>query len=233
MRPACLLAALLSLGLVGPATAQNVVVTGQTVVQHVKPGGDSAGVAVWLVPLDPTLPLNAQGKRFQLAQKGKKFEPHVLIVPVGAMVGFPNRDPFFHNVFSLYDGKRFDLGLYEAGSSRSVQFNRAGVSYIFCNIHPQMSAIVISVNTPFYTITGKDGRFSFADVPPGRYQLKVWYERALPEKLAGLAREVIVSARQRDLGEVSVPEEASLPAPHKNKYDREYDNTSSPYGPVR
>jgi plastocyanin len=228
-----LLAALMSLSLMGPATAQNVPVTGRAVVQHAKPGGDNAGVAVWLLPLDQTLPLNAQGKRFQLVQKDKKFEPHLLIVPVGAMVEFPNRDPFFHNVFSLYDGRRFDLGLYEAGSSRSVQFNRAGVSYVFCNIHPQMSAVVISVSTPFYTITGKDGRFSFPDVPPGRYRLKVWYERALPEKLAGLAREVTVAAGQRDLSEVTVAEEASLPVPHKNKYGREYDNTSSPYGPVR
>lgn len=233
MRSACLLVALLSLGLIAPATAQNVLVTGRAVVQHVKPGGDNANVAVWLLPLDQTLPLNAQGKRFQLVQKDKKFEPHLLIVSVGAVVEFPNRDPFFHNVFSLYDGRRFDLGLYEAGSSRSVQFNRAGVSYVFCNIHPQMSSIVISASTPFYTITGKDGRFSFADVPPGRYQLKVWYERALPEKLAGLAREVTVNARQRDLGEVTVAEEASLPAPHKNKYGREYDKIPSPYGPVR
>ena len=232
MRPARPLVALLSLGLLGPAMAQNVIVTGQAVVKHVKPGGDNAGVAVWLLPLDQALLLNVPGKRFQLTQKDKKFEPHLLIVPVGAMVEFPNRDPFFHNVFSLYDGKRFDLGLYEAGSSRSVQVNRAGVSYVFCNIHPQMSSILISVNTPFYAITGKDGRFSFADVPPGRYQLKVWYERALPGKLAGLAREVTVSARQRDLGEVIVSEEASLPVPHKNKYGREYDNTPSPYDPV-
>ena len=233
MRSACLFVVLLPLALVGTAAGQNVVVTGRVAVQHVKPGGDDANVAVWLLPLDQTLPLNPQGKRFQLLQKDKKFEPHLLIVPVGAMVEFPNRDPFFHNVFSLYDGKRFDLGLYEAGSSRSVQFNRAGVSYVFCNIHPQMIAVVISVSTPFYTITGKDGRFSFPDVPPGRYQLKVWYERALPEKLAGLGREVTVSAGSRDVGEVTVAEEASLPAPHKNKYGREYDKTPSPYGPVR
>lgn len=233
MRSACLLVVLLLLGLMAPAMAQNGLVSGRAMVRHVKPGGDNANVAVWLQPLDQTLPFNAEGKRFQLLQKDKKFEPHLLIVPVGAMVEFPNRDPFFHNVFSLYDGKRFDLGLYEAGSSRSVQFNRAGVSYVFCNIHPQMIAVVISVSTPFYTITGKDGRFSFPDVPPGRYRLKVWYEGSLPEKLAGLAREVTVNAREHDLGEITVVEEASLPAPHKNKYGREYDKAPSPYGPVR
>ena len=78
------------------------------------------------------------------------FTPHLLVVPVGATVAFPNADPFFHNVFSLFDGKRFDLGLYEAGSSRNVHFERKGISYIFCNIHPQMAAIVIALTTPLW-----------------------------------------------------------------------------------
>ena len=63
---------------------------------------------------------------------------------MGAVVQFPNHDPFFHNVFSLFEGKRFDLGLYEAGSSRNVSFDRPGISYIFCNIHAEMSAVVIA-----------------------------------------------------------------------------------------
>jgi hypothetical protein len=58
-------------------------------------------------------------------------------------VQFPNKDPFLHNVFSLFDGKRFDLGFYEAGSSKTVNFDRAGVSFLFCNIHPEMSGAVI------------------------------------------------------------------------------------------
>jgi len=65
----------------------------------------------------------------------------VLVVPVGSVVDFPNHDPFFHNVFSLFDGKRFDLGLYEAGATNSVRFDRLGVSFLFCNIHPEMSAV--------------------------------------------------------------------------------------------
>ena len=76
------------------------------------------------------------------------FTPHILVVPVGSVVRFPNADPFFHNVFSLFDGKRFDLGLYEAGSTKEVTFSREGLSYIFCNIHPEMSAVVISLSTP-------------------------------------------------------------------------------------
>jgi plastocyanin len=87
---------------------------------------------------------------FTLLQKNKMFTPHLLVVPVGSSVAFPNADPFFHNVFSLFDGRRFDLGLYEAGSTRSVVFSREGVSYIFCDIHSEMSAVVIALATPYY-----------------------------------------------------------------------------------
>jgi hypothetical protein len=81
----------------------------------------------------------------RLVQKNKSFEPHILVIPAGSMVEFPNHDPFFHNVFSLFEGKRFDLGLYEAGTSRMVRFDRPGISYIFCNIHPEMSAVIITL----------------------------------------------------------------------------------------
>ena len=82
----------------------------------------------------------------------------MLVVPAGSLVEFPNRDPFFHNVFSLFEGKRFDLGLYEAGTTRTVRFDRPGISYIFCNIHPEMSAVIITVSTPLYAIAKEDGR---------------------------------------------------------------------------
>ena len=97
---------------------------------------DHSGVVLWLTAVGAPVVPPATG-HFRLAQKNKQFEPHLLVIPVGSTVDFPNLDPFFHNVFSLYKGKRFDLGLYEAGSSRSVHFDRPGVSFIFCNIHPR------------------------------------------------------------------------------------------------
>ena len=93
-------------------------------------------------------------------------------------VEFPNLDPWFHNVFSLYKGERFDLGLYEAGSSRTVHFERAGVSFIFCNIHPEMSAYVLALGTPYFAVSDHRGNIRIADVPPGRYRIEVWFERA-------------------------------------------------------
>jgi hypothetical protein len=80
-------------------------------------------VVVWLSPLKPgALPLvrPARQTSYRLVQRNKMFTPHLLVVPTGSQVEFPNRDPFFHNVFSLFNGRRFDLGLYESGTSRSV-----------------------------------------------------------------------------------------------------------------
>ena len=116
-------------------------------------------------------------------------------------VEFPNRDPFFHNVFSLFEGKRFDLGLYEAGTTRSVHFDHAGVSYIFCNIHPEMSAAVIALKTPYYAISNAAGSLSIPDVPPGRYQMQVWYEGSSPEALKRLTREITLNPGRFCLGD--------------------------------
>ena len=92
---------------------------------------ESGNVLVWLVPLSGPVKLtpSQQTQKPRLDQRNKSFEPHVLVVPVGSVVAFPNHDPFFHNVFSLFEGKRFDLGLYEAGSTRDVHFSRTGISY--------------------------------------------------------------------------------------------------------
>ena len=122
-----------------------------------------------------------------MVQRNKRFSPHVLVVQAGSMVQFPNEDPFFHNVFSLFAGKRFDLGLYEAGSSRSVRFDHPGASFLFCNIHPEMTAVIVVVPTPYYGLSDAAGRISIAGVPDGRYQLKVWHERSSPDDLKRLA----------------------------------------------
>ncbi|WP_457835990.1 hypothetical protein, partial [Staphylococcus aureus] len=90
-------------------------------------------------------------------------------------------------------GKRFDLGLYEAGSSNSVRFDRVGVSFLFCNIHPEMSAVVVAVDTPYYAKSDPSGNLSIPDVPDGRYMMHVWYEGSLPEDLKLLSKIVAVS----------------------------------------
>jgi plastocyanin len=187
---------------------------------------DASNVAVWLTALDHLQPIAARSrnpqKAPQLVQRNKTFEPHVLIVPVGTRVEFPNKDPFFHNIFSLYEGRRFDLGLYEAGTRRSVLFDRPGVSFLFCNIHAEMSAVVLSVDTPNFGLSDRNGNVIIPNVPDGRYQMNVWYERSSPEYLKGLTRVVTVSDSASNLGPIHIIENPNFTPAHKNKYGLDY-----------
>lgn len=183
---------------------------------------DAQNVVVWLTPEDATAPRALPGKALRLVQHHKSFEPHVLVVPVGATVEFPNRDPFFHNVFSLFEGKRFDLGLYEAGTTKRVSFDRPGISYIFCNIHAEMSAVVIALNTPYYGVSNRKGEILIPEVPVGRYNMHVWYETALPADLNAMTREITVTSETSTLGVLQVAAGPALNA-HKNKYGMDYE----------
>jgi plastocyanin len=187
-----------------------------------KPGNATSAV-IWLDPI-PSLPALAPGK-FTLLQKNKMFTPHLLVVPVGSSVAFPNADPFFHNVFSLFDGKRFDLGLYEAGSTRSVVFSRPGVSYIFCNIHSEMSAVVIALNTPFYGIADPHGAFHIQNVPDGDYSLRVWVEGQQQSSLDRQTRRIHITGTSVDLGDIRA---GSTKQQHLNKFGRPYEPDAVP-----
>ena len=204
--------------------AQTVHVTGSVQISGKKgTAKDAANVVVWLTPRSGPAPEVPQ-KQYRLTQQGKHFEPHLLIVPVGAVVEFPNKDPFFHNVFSVYEGTPFDLGLYESGSSKPVHFNRAGPSYIFCNIHPEMSAVVLALKTPYYATTNSKGEYGI-DLPAGDYELGLWYERTSPEELKNLSRRVTVSEGTTDIGRTKLTEVPSLAEGHKNKYGQTYEKT--------
>jgi plastocyanin len=186
---------------------------------------DASEVVVWLVPTSAVQRVSAttQNPHYRLVQHNKRFEPSLLVVPVGSVVDFPNYDPWFHNVFSLYRGKRFDLGLYQAGAQRSVKFDRIGPSYLFCNIHPGMTGVVLAVESSFFGTSDKTGHYSIADVPPGNYTIHVWYENATPESLRGLQRAVVVEGEHRTLPVISVPVVKQVQRNHKNKYGQDYD----------
>jgi plastocyanin len=189
---------------------------------------------VWLTPMAGAAgrPVSSPSDPpLRLTQKNKSFEPHVLVVPAASAVEFPNRDPFFHNVFSLFEGKRFDLGLYEAGSSRMVQFDRAGISYIFCNIHPEMSAVVITLTTPFYAVIHGEGQVEIPNVPYGRYQFHIWSEGSGPENSQPPGSDFTVAQSSPKLVVVRVPAINRQNLAHKNKYGRDYD-APTPDSPV-
>ena len=185
---------------------------------------DASNAVIWLTPIggysEP--PQQESSKIPKLVQKNKSFHPSLLVVPVGGKVEFPNQDPIFHNVFSLFEGKRFDLGLYESGTTRFVQFDKPGISYIFCNIHAQMSAVIIAVNTPYYGISDARGEISIAHVPPGRYDLQVFHTAVAPDALHALNREITITAGDTFMGTFSLAE-SDLELAHKNKYGHDYD----------
>jgi plastocyanin len=224
------ISALVACGVAKSRDAGNVAgrVSGEAVV--LAPGAramekDASRVVVWLVPLDAVKPVRAttERPRYRLLQRNKRFEPDLLVVPVGSVVDFPNADPWFHNVFSLYRGKRFDLGLYQAGSQRSVRFDRIGPSYLFCNIHPEMTGVVLALDSELFAVTDKSGHYSIAGVAPGKYVLHVWYENASPESLQALQRPVTIEVSNQTLPPISVKAVKPAPAEHKNKYGQDYD----------
>lgn len=179
---------------------------------------------VWLTPVGATVepPRQDPSRIPQLVQKNKAFHPSLLVIPVGGKVEFPNHDPFFHNVFSLFEGKRFDLGLYESGTTRFVQFDKPGVSFIFCNIHAQMTAVVIALATPYYAISDAHGDVSLPDVPPGRYDVQVFHASIAPDALHAVNREITVTAGDTSIGTFTLTE-TDVTVAHKNKYGRDYD----------
>jgi plastocyanin len=208
------------------AAAQNVTLSAHIKLTDTPNRSESShagNVVVWLTPTDPQPPRRAfAAGHLRLTQHHKSFEPHVLVVPVGAVVEFPNHDPFFHNVFSLFEGKRFDLGLYEAGSTRNVTFDRPGISYIFCNIHAEMSAVVIALETPYFGLSNARGELVIPQVAPGHYTLHMWYETAPPATLSTMTREITVTPESSTLGILQISAGAMVNA-HKNKYGMDYE----------
>jgi hypothetical protein len=140
----------------------------------------------------------------------------VLAIPVGSTVEFPNQDPIFHNVFSLSPPAPFDLGLYRAGASQKRVFARAGTYRVFCNIHPQMTASIFVVPTPYVTTAGADGRYTL-DLPPGRYRITAHSDRSTP-----VAIEITVAAGASVAPGLVLDESRYVALPHKNKFGRDY-----------
>jgi plastocyanin len=197
----------------GPDHARAGPVTG-TVRTLTRPGTAASATVVYAERLDAQP--SRQPGAFTLTQKDKTFRPQILAVPTGSTVEFPNQDTIFHNVFALSGPQPFDLGLYRAGSSRSQTFTQPGEYRVFCNIHPQMTALVLVVATPYVVRPGPDGRFVL-DLPPGRYRLTAVSGRAAPT-----SGEVIATASTVDGPLLTLDESSWVEARHKNKYGQDY-----------
>lgn len=181
-----------------PAPSSLATVSGRvTVVERGnKPASDVGTAVVWLEGAGARA---ASPRMVDVITEGKEFRPRVSVIPAGSTVRFPNNDPFNHNVFSLAEEAAFDLGLFGRGEAKSIKFTRPGVVRVFCNVHATMAGFIVVRDNGFYAQPGADGGFSLPGVPPGKYVLNAWHERATaarqdievaPQGLTGLAVEL-------------------------------------------
>jgi len=180
-----------------------------------KPSPDLGDAVVYLegaaTPATAAAPVTVE-----IAVTDKVYAPHVVVVPIGSTVRFPNHDPFNHNVFSLSEPNTFDLGLYGRGETRSWTFQQPGLVRVYCNVHPRMVAYVHVMSNRLYAQPGQDGSFTIVNVPPGRHRLHVWHERIPTEVI----KEVTAGA-DGDL-QIALNARGYKWQPHRNKYGRNY-----------
>lgn len=205
-----------SLAGTAPAAAQAGHVSGRITIQE-KSNAASPDLG------DAVVYLEGQGvalapARFEIAISDKTFSPHVLVVPVGTTVAFPNHDPFDHNVFSVSDSNSFDLGLYGRGEGKATVFRYPGLVRVFCNVHPRMVALVQVMATHHFAQAGADGSFTISGVEPGAYKLHVWHERASQE----FVRDVVVGPNGVADIQVALNARGFRWQPHKNKFGKDY-----------
>jgi plastocyanin len=143
-------------------------------------------VVVYLEGPDPAGNEPVAPVKFKIEQLNRRFDPDLLVVPVGSTVSFPNMDPIFHNLFSLSKPKSFDLGSYDQGESRDVFFPKPGIVEVYCHLHPNMAATIVVTPNRWYAKPDRSGQYQIPDVPPGKYTVVAWH------KSAGFFRKAII-----------------------------------------
>jgi plastocyanin len=152
-----------------------------------------------------------------ISQKGRRFDPPLLVVTTGTVVAFPNDDVVFHNVFSLSRGNAFDLGTYGKGTAKERAFASPGLVKVHCNIHPEMVSHVLVLETSLTAISDAGGRFTLTDVPDGKYVLRLWHPLADEQR-----HQVEVARGRLRTVDPLVVRETKPRAPHNNKHGRPY-----------
>jgi plastocyanin len=204
------------LAAVGFATAGRV--AGRIVIleKDNKPSPDLSDAVLYLeTPASVTTA--ARPVTVEIAITDKTYAPHVVVVPLGSTVRFPNHDPFNHNVFSVSEPNSFDLGLYGRGEAKSYTFTHPGLVRVYCNVHPRMVAYVLVMENRYYAQPGNDGSFAIDNVPAGRYRLHVWHERIPSEVI----KDISAGGTEPEL-QIALNARGYTWQPHRNKYGRNY-----------
>ena len=183
-----------------------------------KRAADVVTAVVWLEGAGGNRPGNVQ-----VVTQDKAFAPGVVVVAPGSSVSFPNYDPFNHNVFSLSEEQPFDLGLYGRNETRIARFTKPGIIPVYCNVHAQMAAVVVVIESPFHGRPAADGSFTLSGVPPGDYRVQVWHDRG-----GRISQPITV-------GSSNAPVDLTLDAssfkvkPHLNKFGKPYPSEGRRY----
>jgi plastocyanin len=196
-------------------------VSGQVTIVE-RPGEvteDLGNTVVYLEPISTASRARPAATKTVIALQSRQFSPRVRVVTEGGRIEFPNQDPFNHNVFSKTNGG-FDTGVYGRGKVREQTFAIPGVYTLYCNVHPRMTAFVITLQTPYYTQAGADGRFFLDSVPPGRYKLHVWHDRVTES-----VTELTVPATGLRNHRASLNATGYKYVQHKNKFGQVYAST--------
>jgi plastocyanin len=215
-------AALIVPMLAGPAVLRAGTITGK--VELIDKGGRKAGDLSDVVVYVEGARVKPRPATATMIMKGKAFNPRVVVVPVGGTVQFPNEDPIFHNAFSVSGENRFDMPLYKRGGVGSFTFQHPGIVKVYCNIHPQMSAVVVVRDNPLFTKAAADGAFTIENVPAGKYTVKAWHERG-----GEAGTEVSVTDTGTAQALFTLDGSTYKAVPHKNKFGKDYSTTDEKY----
>lgn len=182
-----------------------------------KPSPDLGDAVLYLEGSVVTAAL-AQPVTVEIAITDKTYAPHVVVIPVGSTVRFPNHDPFNHNVFSVSERNAFDLGLYGRGEAKSQTFASPGLVRVYCNVHPRMVAYVQVMANRYFAQPNADGSFTIDNVAPGRYRLHVWHERIPAE----VVKEIAPGSGADEALQIALNGRGYRWEPHRNKFGKNY-----------